>query len=194
MGSKKRPFYRLIAADSRKPRDGRFIETLGYYDPIPTPAEVRVNEESVFKWLERGAIPTTSARSLLRQLGYIQKWQLMKQGVTGEELAARSEAIVAQQQKASAKRESAKQGIMSDKAAAKHAEESKKAEESAAAEPVEAKPAEDAAPSAEPAEAKPAEEAAPAAEPAEAAAPAEESAEAGGDAPDSDADSEKTKE
>jgi small subunit ribosomal protein S16 len=181
MGSKKRPFYRLIAADARMPRDGRFIETLGYYDPIPTPAEVRVNEESVFKWFDRGAIPTTSARSLLRQLGCIQKWRLMKQGVTGEELAARVEAIVAQQQKAAEQRESVKGGLMSDKAKAKHAEESKKDEESAA---TEAKPAatEESAEAAEPEAAEAAEDATP--------------AEAGDSAPepDSDAGSEEKKE
>ncbi len=51
MGSKKRPFYRLVAADSRKPRDGRFLETLGYYNPVSTPAEVRVDEENRFRWI-----------------------------------------------------------------------------------------------------------------------------------------------
>ena len=186
MGSKKRPFYRLIAADSRMPRDGRFIETLGYYDPIPTPAEVRVNEESVFKWFDRGAIPTTSARSILRQLGYLQKWKLMKQGVTGEELAARVEAIIIQQQKAAAKRESVKQGLMSDKAKAKRAEESKKAEEPAPAEAARAEEAAGAAEPAKPAEAKPAEESKKVEKPAP--------AEAGGDTPDSDAGSDEKKE
>ena len=93
MGSKKRPFYRLIAADSRKPRDGRFIETLGFYNPISQPAEVKVDEALVFKWFERGAIITTTAASLLRREGYLQKWELMKQGVTGDLLETRMESI-----------------------------------------------------------------------------------------------------
>ena len=121
MGSKKRPFYRLIATDSRMPRDGRFLETLGFYDPIRQPAEVRVDEVLVFKWFERGAIPTTSARSLLRQLGYLQKWELMKQGVVGDELDARVEAIRTQQEKAASLRESRKKGLPSEKAKAKRA-------------------------------------------------------------------------
>jgi len=146
MGSKKRPFYRLIATDSRMPRDGRFIETLGFYNPIPTPAEVRVDEVLVFKWFERGAIPTTSARSILRHLGYMQKWELMKQGLSGDQLEARVEAIVAQQQKAAVQREANKKGLPSEKAKVKHAEEAKKAEE-AGAKPAEAK--EEAAPVAE---------------------------------------------
>ena len=116
MGSRKRPFYRLIATDSRMPRDGRFIETVGFYNPVVTPAEVQVDEGSVFKWFERGAIPSTSVRSLLRQLGYMQKWELMKQGITGEDLDARVEAIKAQQEKASLRRESQKKGLMSEKA------------------------------------------------------------------------------
>jgi small subunit ribosomal protein S16 len=109
MGSKKRPFYRIVAADSRMPRDGRFIETLGYYNPVTEPAEVRVDEEGVFKWLERGAVPTTSAASLLRRYGHLQKWELMKQGVTGDDLANRVEAIKTQRDKTAAKREAEKE-------------------------------------------------------------------------------------
>lgn len=148
MGSKKRPFYRLIAADSRKPRDGRFIETLGYYDPVANPATLRVDEESVFKWFERGATPTTSAASLLRQLGYMQKWELMKQGIAGEELTNRMTAIMTQREKTSAQRESRKTGQPSAKARAKakaasEAEVAEKTEEAAEAKPAEpVKPAE----------------------------------------------------
>ena len=98
MGTKKRPFYRLIAADSRKPRDGRFIETLGYYNPITQPAEVKVDEALVFKWFERGAVITTTAASLLRREGYLQKWELMQQGVTGDLLETRVELIRSKQQ------------------------------------------------------------------------------------------------
>ena len=66
MGSKKRPFYRLIAADSRSPRDGRFLETLGHYNPMVEPAEIKIDEDKVYKWLGNGAMPTVNAANLLK--------------------------------------------------------------------------------------------------------------------------------
>lgn len=78
MGSRKRPFYRIVATDSRNPRDGRFIETLGYYDPMKDPPEVKVDEELVKKWLERGAQPSPKAESLLRRIGLVQRWNQAK--------------------------------------------------------------------------------------------------------------------
>ncbi len=80
MGRKKRPFYRIVAADSRSPRDGRFIETLGTYNPLEEPMRVEVNEERVFYWLKNGAQPTTTVKSLLRRKGIWLKWDLMKRG------------------------------------------------------------------------------------------------------------------
>ena len=56
MGSKKKPFYRVVAADSRSPRDGRFIEEVGYYNPITEPAEVKIDEEKALKWLKDGNV------------------------------------------------------------------------------------------------------------------------------------------
>jgi small subunit ribosomal protein S16 len=91
MGSKKKPFYRVIATDSRNARDGRFIETLGYYNPLPDPPHIKIEEESLFKWLDRGAVPTDNTESILRRIGVMQKWQLLKQGVKKEELEARLE-------------------------------------------------------------------------------------------------------
>ena len=67
MGSKKAPFYRVVAADSRSPRDGRFIETVGTYNPIVEPAEVKIDEEKAMKWLSEGAIPTDTVRDLFRR-------------------------------------------------------------------------------------------------------------------------------
>ena len=64
MGSKQRPFYRIVAADARSPRDGRFIETVGTYNPITEPAEVKIDEELALKWLANGAIPTDTVRNL----------------------------------------------------------------------------------------------------------------------------------
>jgi len=80
MGRKKRPFYRIVAADSRSPRDGRFIETLGTYNPLTEPATVEVKEDRVFYWLQNGAQPTQTVKNLLRRKGIWLKWDLMKHG------------------------------------------------------------------------------------------------------------------
>lgn len=69
MGAKKRPSYRIVAADSRSPRDGDFIESVGFYDPIPDPATINVNVERARHWLSVGAQPTDTVRSLLRKAG-----------------------------------------------------------------------------------------------------------------------------
>ncbi len=93
MGSKKKPFYRFVAADSRNARDGRFIETLGYYNPMTNPPDLKINEAAVTKWMERGAQPSPNTESLFRRIGFMQRWQLLKQGVKLEELDARLGAI-----------------------------------------------------------------------------------------------------
>ena len=74
MGSKQKPSYRIVAADARSPRDGRFIETVGTYNPIKKPAEVNVNEELALKWLNQGAIPTDTVRSILSHEGIMAKY------------------------------------------------------------------------------------------------------------------------
>jgi small subunit ribosomal protein S16 len=71
MGAKKKPFYRLIAADSQAPRDGRFLDILGYYDPMKTPPEIKLHEEKVNYWLEKGAGLSESARSILKTKGLL---------------------------------------------------------------------------------------------------------------------------
>jgi small subunit ribosomal protein S16 len=71
MGTTKRPVYRLVVADSRSPRDGRFIESIGFYDPLPDPAVVRIDAERVQLWLKRGARPSDSARQLLVKEGIL---------------------------------------------------------------------------------------------------------------------------
>ena len=63
MGAKKAPFYRIVVADSRSPRDGKFIEEIGYYNPLTEPVEVKVNEEKVSQWLSNGAQPTETVTS-----------------------------------------------------------------------------------------------------------------------------------
>lgn len=71
MGAKKRPFYRVIVADSRAPRDGRFIETLGTYNPLVNPAEVKLNAEKVQFWLARGAQPSDTVRHIFARQGLL---------------------------------------------------------------------------------------------------------------------------
>ena len=73
MGAKQHPFYRLVVADSRSPRDGRFIEHLGYYDPMKDPVEVKIDVDKVKRWLRQGAQPSEAARSLLKREGILER-------------------------------------------------------------------------------------------------------------------------
>ncbi len=72
MGAKKAPFYRVVVADSRSPRDGRFIEEIGTYNPLKEPSEININAELAQKWLKNGAQPTDTVRVLLKRTGIIQ--------------------------------------------------------------------------------------------------------------------------
>ena len=74
MGAKKRPFYRIVAADSRVKRDGKDIELVGTYNPVTEPAEVKINEEVALKWLNEGAIPTDTVRNLFSKAGIMKKF------------------------------------------------------------------------------------------------------------------------
>ncbi|TYB34181.1 MAG: 30S ribosomal protein S16 [Flexistipes sinusarabici] len=78
MGRKKRPYYRLVVADSRAKRDGRFIEIIGHYNPLPNPTEYKVDEEKALKWLSDGAVPTDTARSILSRAGIMKKFDEQK--------------------------------------------------------------------------------------------------------------------
>lgn len=71
MGAKKKPFYRLVVANSRAPRDGRFIEEIGYYNPLTEPATIKVDSEKASKWLSVGAQPSDTVRSLFRKEGIL---------------------------------------------------------------------------------------------------------------------------
>lgn len=86
MGRKKRPFYRIVAADSRSPRDGRFIEQIGHYNPITEKADVQVNEERALYWLGVGAIPTRTVKNILSRQGILLKYHLRKQGLSEERI------------------------------------------------------------------------------------------------------------
>lgn len=71
MGAKKKPFYRIVAADVRAPRDGRFIEQIGYYDPMKEPKDLKIDAEKAEKWLKSGAQPTDTVRALLKKTGVL---------------------------------------------------------------------------------------------------------------------------
>lgn len=73
MGAKRSAFYRLVVADSRFPRDGRFIEELGYYNPNTNPATIKIDEEKALDWLGKGAQPSDTVKSLLEKQGIMQK-------------------------------------------------------------------------------------------------------------------------
>lgn len=80
MGSKRKPFYRIVVADSRMPRDGRFIEEIGYYNPLTNPDEVKLEEDKIFEWLEKGAQPSDTVRSLLSKAGLMTRYHDAKYG------------------------------------------------------------------------------------------------------------------
>ncbi|HBI02577.1 MAG TPA: 30S ribosomal protein S16, partial [Paenibacillaceae bacterium] len=78
MGAKKSPFYRVVVADSRAPRDGRFIEEIGTYNPVAQPAQVSINEEKALQWLTTGAQPTDTVKNLFSKAGILQKFHEAK--------------------------------------------------------------------------------------------------------------------
>ncbi len=72
MGAKKRPFYRIVVADARAPRDGKFIEEIGYYNPVSQPKEIKIDNEKATKWLKNGAQPTETVKDLFKKNGIIE--------------------------------------------------------------------------------------------------------------------------
>ena len=86
MGKKKQPIYKVVAADSRSPRDGKFLESVGLYNPLTNPHTIDLKEDRVFYWLNNGAQPTDTVKSLLRQKGITLKKDLMKKGFSEEKI------------------------------------------------------------------------------------------------------------
>ncbi len=85
-GAKHRAFYRVVVADSRSPRDGRFVEQLGYYDPLKDPPDIQVETDKAIAWLGKGAQPTDTVRSLFSSVGIVQMWHEHKKGKSLDEL------------------------------------------------------------------------------------------------------------
>lgn len=85
-GRKGRPYYYIVAADSRAPRDGKYLEKVGTYNPVSDPAEIKVDHDAALKWLQNGAQPSTTVKSILRYAGVNLKMALIKQGKSEEEI------------------------------------------------------------------------------------------------------------
>ena len=81
IGAKGKPYYRIVAADSRRPRDGRFIDNIGTYNPLLEPAEIKIDEEMALNWLKKGAQPTDTVRNLLSKQGIMKKFHETKKDV-----------------------------------------------------------------------------------------------------------------
>lgn len=91
MGKKKQPIYKVVAADARSPRDGKFIEAIGLYNPKTEPATIEIKESRAMYWLNVGAQPTVTVKNLLSGQGIILRRELLKKGLKEEEVAAKLE-------------------------------------------------------------------------------------------------------
>jgi len=138
MGKKKQPIYKVVAADVRSPRDGKFIEALGLYNPLTDPHTIEIKEDRVLYWLDNGAQPTNTVKSLLRQQGITLKRELGRKGLDAEKVEAEMENWK-KLKEASSKKKSTKKKSKKQTAEEKTVETvvEKKAEETA----VEEKPA-----------------------------------------------------
>lgn len=135
MGKKRQPIYKLVAADSRSPRDGRFIESIGLYNPKTEPATVEIDEERALYWLGVGAQPTDTVKNLLSAEGILYKRSLMQKGMSEDEIANAMEELQSKREAklVQAKSKAEKAVAEKEKAKAKEAEEKAKAEAEAKA-------------------------------------------------------------
>lgn len=151
MGRKQAPFYRIVVCDSRTRRDGDYIESLGYYNPMPDAYQLEVDHTKAVDWLGKGAQPTTTAKSLLRNEGVLLRWHLTKGGTAAEEIDSQVEAYRARRATAAdaikaqtAAKLKAAQDEREAAAKKKKAEAAKSAEAASAEVAAEAEPAEEA--------------------------------------------------
>ena len=143
MGAKKRAFYRIVAVDSRRARGGSYLENLGTYNPITKPAEVKVSEEGLIRWLDRGAVPTDTVWSLLRQIGFSTKYHQYKKGEDVSEVTLKT--TITERPKKTRKMKKAAVAAEAEAKAKAEAKVKAKAEAKPAAETTEAEGASDAA-------------------------------------------------
>ena len=106
IGAKKQPFYRLVATDSRNPRDGRFIEIIGEYYPISKPPRLQVEEEKVYNWLRNGASTSQTVDSLFKHIGLWKKWNLLKSGQPATDVQINTEIRQTSRKKSKQQKES----------------------------------------------------------------------------------------
>ena len=154
MGRKKQPFYRIVAIDALARRDGKYIEKIGHYNPLPDPVDLLIDTEKALKWLNEGAVPSDTVKSLLRRKGILQLWDMQKRGLSEEQVAeemAKREKTMASELKKKEAEEAMKKRDQE--------EEAKKAEALKATEAAKKAAAEKAAAEEAPAEEAPAEEA-----------------------------------
>jgi small subunit ribosomal protein S16 len=118
MGNTNRPFYRVVAIDSRFRRDGRSVEELGWYDPLKKPMAVHLDEAPILEWLRRGAEPSATVRELMRDKGILLKWELLKKGVSAEEATQRVAAVLEKQSPKTRKQRPSKKALAKAGAAA----------------------------------------------------------------------------
>lgn len=138
-GAKHMAFFRIVAADSRSPRDGRFIEQLGYYDPLKHPPEIKVETDKIIDWLSKGAVPSDTVESLLRSVGIMQTWHEFKSGKSLDELRhIEDEARKRLEAKASMEKRKKEDGKKEKAEDAEVAEDTEKAEVAKVAEKAEA--------------------------------------------------------
>ncbi len=141
MGRKKLPYYRIVAIDSRKRRDGEYLDKIGHYNPVSDPVEIVIDKEKAISWLEKGAIPSDTVKSFMSRKGILLEWDLKKQGLDADAIE-KELAKWRQQQEDRTKRKEAmvamKQREVENEAAKKEAEEKAQAEADAAAAAAEA--------------------------------------------------------
>ena len=130
-GKKKHPIYKIVAADTRSPRDGRFLEAVGQYNPNVNPIFLTLKEERVFHWLRKGAQPTDTVRSLLSRQGLWLRWSLVRRGVDD----AKSQSILERWQMQQTERSQREADRKSRRAEKKKKAAAKPAEAAPAAEP-----------------------------------------------------------
>ena len=133
MGKKKRPFYRIVAADSRRARDGRFLEVLGTYNPIERPAQIVLKEERVSYWLNEGAEPSDTVSSLLTQVGFTEKFLKAQAGADVSEIEIKTTITERKKRTRKVKKAAIAKAQAAEAEAAAKAEAEKKAAEEAAA-------------------------------------------------------------
>ena len=91
IGLKGQPTYRIVAADSESPRDGRFLEILGFYNPRTQPATIHMKEDRVYQWMKNGALPTESVAQVFKSAGVLDRWERFKKGESVETLLQEAE-------------------------------------------------------------------------------------------------------